>query len=92
MAIGSNYLGVIGEHGTEGVDTAIVIPKPVGATEVIIQALKQNLRVILAKDQEATPTTGFQIPAGIVLSLPVSNSFSVIGEQQGGSIEYQFLG
>lgn len=62
------------------------------ATHLQMQALSQNIRYTIDGSQ-ASATTGFQLAAGAITTVPVPNrGVSVFEEAVGAIIQYQWLG
>lgn len=83
----------VGSHtGGTDISTAVTLTKPDGASQIIIQALEQNIRFTL-DGTTPTATLGFQIQAGILpmfIAVPGA-SIKVIEEVATASIQYQWV-
>ncbi len=70
----------------------VLVDGQIEATHLQIQALTQNIRYTIDGTQ-ATATIGFQLAAGGITTIPVSNlGVSIFEEVVGAIIQYQWLG
>jgi hypothetical protein len=83
----------VGSHssGTD-ISSATTLTKPVGAKQIMIQALTKNVRYTL-DSTSPTASVGFQLVAGnspVIIAVP-GNSIKVIQEAATASLQYQWL-
>lgn len=84
-----------GSHtGGASISSVATITIPAGATQVMLQAITQNVRYTL-DGTAATTTLGFQLKAGdppIIVPVSASTVLKVIEETATASLQYQFGG
>ena len=89
--VGSSFEPVVGGHSANvSISGATTLTPPAGASQVLIQAITQNIRYTL-DGTTPTSTIGFQMRAGdppVVLSVTPSMTLQVIQESATASLQY----
>ena len=84
----------VGAHGNNTSLAAVAtLTAPTGATELLVQALVQNVRYTLDAATAPTATVGFQLKAGdSPISIPVAPGASIrfVQEAAGAVLQFQW--
>ena len=83
----------VGDHTSDDdLGAALLLEKPAGASQIILQALDQNIRFTL-DGSDPTATHGFQLAAGsapVVIAVPGAG-IKVIQEAAGAKLQRQWV-
>jgi hypothetical protein len=94
VIVADSQMNVYGSHSTSGsggVPTAIALSKPVGATQIIIQAITGNVRFTL-DGSTPTATYGFELQAGqMPVCIPVPGGGINVIQETTTDLEYQWV-
>jgi hypothetical protein len=92
VALTEHYAPVGAHVSGANIAAATALVKPAGASQILIQALTQNVRFTL-DGSDPTAAVGFQLLAGsapVIISVP-GVSIKVIQEAAAASLQYQWL-
>jgi hypothetical protein len=85
-----------GAHNSLSLTTVQTLTVPSGATQMIVQALSNNVRITVSADGTApTASSGFQIKAGdppSIVPLGSRSIVKVVSESGTANFEYQYGG